>query len=229
MKAFLFGLTIWLSFSLRAATPEAVPEATLEDQLQSLNVPANQAPSAISSEKLYSVQTRFNPLSSRFEVNVGGSRNFTPNSFLNSSQVEAAIRYHFDDRWSLGLEGSYVFNSLTDAGERLLNAENIFPDVAYSKYRVNLMTSFNAFVGKFRLTMDQVFYFDQYFALGPGLVSLNTGNQLALVGDIGFVFWMGKNISLRLGLQDFFFHENRVLSSGYVHHLLGHMDLGLLL
>jgi hypothetical protein len=84
------------------------------------------------------------------------------------------------------------------------------------------------FYGKFRVSMDQVFYFDQYVALGAGSVGLNTGRQTAAVGDVGFVLWLGRKGSIRFGVKDYFYNEQRRLSSSRVHDLVGHIDAGFL-
>lgn len=214
--------------TLFAATETSAPPETksLEDELQSLSVPSNQAPSGVSSESLYSVQSRLAPLDGRSEVTLTGAKNFTVDSFLVSQQVDLGYRYYLTERWFIGASGSYVFNSLSDSGNRLMTQNTRLPDVAYSKYRADLMAGYNLFYGKFRLTMDQVFYFDQYVALGPGVVVQDLGTHPAAVADVGFVFWFGRNYSFRLGVKDYFFHEDRRLSSGMANNLLGHVDIG---
>jgi outer membrane beta-barrel protein len=217
------GLFLVLSVGAFAAETPA-----LEDELQQLAVPTNEMPPAANSEMLYSVQTRLSPLAHRHEITIGGAKNFTSDSFLSSYQIDLGYRFYLSDRWYLGASGSYVFNSFTDAANRLIKAEKLVPDVAYPKFRGDLLVGFNLFYGKFRLSMDKVFYFDQYIALGPGVVSLNTGMQWAAVADIGLVLWMGQ-ASIRFGLKDYFFKENRAMSSGMVHNLLAHLDLGIVL
>lgn len=215
--------------------PEAAPQAetnsglsNLDNELQSLSMPANQLPSGASEEKLYSVQSRYSPLSSRHEVSVGGAMNFTPGNLLTSQQLDLTYRFHISDRWNVGLSGSMVFNSFSATGDRLLSQEAILPDVAYAKYKADLLIGYNIFYGKFRLSMEEVLYFDLYAAIGPGFVFLDSGRQTAAVGDLGFVFWMGKKLSARIGLKDDFYNEVRRQSSGMSHNLLGHLDIGIL-
>ena len=205
------------------------PEISLEDQLERLSAPANQAPSAVNSEQLYAVQSRYSPLEERHEISIGGGHNFTPDSFTVSQQIDLSYRYYLSNRWFLGATGSYVFNDFSQAGQDALNKEGLIPDAAYAKTRIDALVGYNLFYGKFRLSMDEVFYFDQYVALGPGLVSFDTGNEIAVVGDIGFVAWIGKNFSLRFGLKDYFVNHVRVKESGMAHNFLGHLEFGYVL
>ena len=175
---------------------------------------------------MYAVQSRLSPLQGRSEVTITGAKNFTADSFLLSQQVDLGYRYFLSDRWYLGASGSYVFNSLSDAGIRQMNVSKKLPDVAYTKYRADLMVGYNLFYGKFRLSMDQVFYFDQYIAIGPGVVAQDLGTHPAAVGDLGFAFWFGRNFSLRLGVKDYLFPEKRRLSQGLANNVLGHVDFG---
>lgn len=208
------------------ATP---PTPSLEDQLRILQLPENQAPSNVTAEKLYAVQTRYSPLASRGELGLGVARNLTVDSFLSSGEISGKYRFHFNDRWSLGISGSYTFNSLSGAGQRLLELNQLLPDVSYVKGRSDLTAGFNVFYGKFRLSLDQVFYFDQYVELGAGRVWLDRGDSTAAVVDAGFAFWAGRSASVRFGLRNYLFQEQRRLSSGLTDHLLAHLDIGMML
>lgn len=208
-----------------AASP--APAVSLDDQLQSLSLPSNQPPASVSQEKLYAVQNRYSSLKWKSEFTFGGAKNFNADSFITATQLDLAYRIHLSDRFNLGLYGSKGYTSLSSAGERLMT-ESILPDTAYVKYRANMMVGFNAFYGKIRFSMDHVVYFDQYIALGGGRVFLDTIPATAISGDVGFVFWLGKSGSIRMGLRDDFYNQQRRLASSQVHDLLGHVDVGVL-
>lgn len=201
---------------------------SLEGNLNDLNLSSNKAPEGVSSEKLYSVQTRYAPLSKRFEVGMGAANSFIGEPFLNSQQVGLALRYHFDDKWSLNASANYVFNTFSASADRLTTTQNIVPDVAYARYRADLMLGYNVFYGKFRLGMDQVFYLDQYVAVGPGYVALNNNNSVAAVGDLGVALWMGKSAAFRFGVKDYYYHEERRLSADTSQNILGYVDFAFL-
>ncbi len=202
---------------------------SLEDQLQMLNLPANQAPAGISAEKLYSVQSRFNPLSKKVEFSLNSGQDFTNSSFLNSQQIGAGIRYHFNDRWSLGVSAATVFNALTVTAQQMISQNGIVPDVAYAKSKVDASVAFNTVYGKFRVSMDQVFYLDQYIALGVGQVAMDRNSAMMGTLDLGFAFWFGRSGVVRLGVKDYIYKETRLLSTAMTQHWVGHVDLGYML
>jgi outer membrane beta-barrel protein len=210
------------------ATAAAFGGTDIEQQLQDLNLPTNQAPVGRSSEKIYSVQSRYVSVDRKSEVLVAGGKNFSADSFITSYEIDAAYRFHLNDRWHLTLGGGYVFNSLSSAGQKLNEMRRLVPDVAYVKYRGNLLAGYNLFYGKFRVSMDQVFYFDQYIAVGPGLVNMNTVTSPAAVADVGFVFWFGRSFNAQIGIRDYYYRQQRVISSSNVHDLMGHIDVGYL-
>ena len=223
---FLFGIS---AFSDVPMNPTPADES-LSQALEKLEMPANQSAAGnLSSEKLYSVQTRYNPLRFKHEIAVGVGRGLVGSSFLNTNNLELGYRFHFSDRLSLGLQGGYYTNSFNDSGKRLFEQVELVPDVAYEKYRLDAMISFNAFYGKFRVSMDQVFYFDQYVSLGGGQVWLSTQNSPEAAGEIGFVFWMGKRWSSRLGVRDYYYNEARALSTDNVNHVFVFLNFGILL
>jgi outer membrane beta-barrel protein len=209
-----------------AGAAPAPRTSSLEDQLQSLNLPANQAPAGVSTEKLYSVQSRYSPLSRRLELTVGAGQDFTNNAFLSSQQVGGGLRYHFNDRWSLGVNASAVFNSLTLTAQQMIAQDGIVPDAAYARNRWDANLAFNTLYGKFRLSMDQVFYLDQYIALGAGQVTLDRGTTAMGVLDLGFAFWMGRSGVVRVGVKNHLYQEQRQLASVLTQHWVGHLDIG---
>lgn len=230
--ALLLGVLIVMNFleiELAVGATQSAQPASLEQQMQELAVPENKLPINVSQEKLYAVQSRYAPLSKRHEFNLGGSKAVTAENFLVSYQLAGSYRYHFNDRLSLGFNGSYVFNDLSDAAKRLIKKEQLVPDVAYAKYILDTTFLANLFYAKFRISMEQVLYFDQYVALGLGAINMDRGWKPAVVGDIGFAFWIKRNLNVRLGLKDYFHSEQLRNSSSMVHTLLGHLDLGILL
>jgi outer membrane beta-barrel protein len=204
-------------------------DSDLSAQLDDLKMPGNVAPAGVTSEKLYAVQNRYVNLDQRFELTLGGAKNFTGNGFLQMSQIDAGINYHLNNRFSLGLSGSYGFNDFTASANRLIQEERIMPDAAIVKWRSDLLLSYNLFYGKFRVSMDQVFYFDQYVSVGPGLVNTQYGTAPSAVADVGFALWFGKNWSAKFGAKNTLFNEQRYTGSDMAYHLLGHIDVGYLL
>lgn len=221
-----------------APTAEAPAPATenLEAKLDELKLPANQAPAGVSSEHLYAVQTRYSNLSLRPEVSVGGAYNFGGSTFLKMTQLDTTLRFHITNRFDISASYSRAYNEFTSGANELLalgRGEQALVDTALVMSRKDVLIGFNAFYGKLRFSMDNVLYFDQYVAVGPGKVDYTVGasgenlSATSAVADVGFVFWMGRYMSLRAGVKNELFHEKRVLSEGTAYHALGHVDLGI--
>ena len=221
-------IQIVLTFMGTIALASSGTQASLEDQLKSLDMP-NQAPASISREKFYSIQDRYLPLTHKNEFSVGVAANLTGDSFLVTRQMELGYRFHFNNSWSLGLSHAFVSNQFTSAATQLVDSDGIIPDLPYAKTRTDLMATYNVFYGKFRLSQEQVFYFDQYISAGPGMIQLNTGASGAAVADIGFAFWLGKWGSTRLGLKDYYYNEPLRSGTTPSHNLHAHLDIGYLL
>ena len=123
-----------------------------------------------------------------------------------------------------------VFNEFSSSGDTLLKRDDILPDKDFLKFQADAAMEFNLFYGKFRFSMDQVFYFDQYVAFGLGMAELRRGSTPLITTDIGFVFWMGSNGSLRLGLKNDVYEEQHLDgSSSLNHNMITHLSVGYLL
>ena len=209
--------------SSSVATP---PTVSLEDQLKELET-TNQAP-MVSREKLYAVQERYLPLRHKSEVMFGGGMNLTGSQFLRTQQMQMGYAFHFNDRWSMSAHHAFVFNQFTNGADQLKTSDGAVPQVPYASSRTDVMVEYHVFYGKFRWSVDTVSYFDQYVAVGPGLVRLNTGMVGAGVADIGFAFWLGKWGSARFGLKDYIYNEAYRSGNVATQNLHAHFDVGYL-
>lgn len=225
MKYVIGLLTLGLALNANAS------EVPLEEQMKLLDSPVNQLPAGVTvdSEKYYSVQSRYVPLRNRSEIDLNASQLLNGNGFLNTSQFGAAYRFHFNDNWNLSAHAAWMNNARSAAGDRLFSQEDILPDAAYLKNRYDLLLTRNLFYGKFRLTMDQVFYFDQFISLGGGYVNLDRNSSPEAVADIGFGFWMGRTGALRVGMKNYVYREQRRITASIVHDMNAYLELGLLL
>jgi len=222
-----------LSLGANAATTktadtkaEATP-ASLEDQLKALDL-ANQPAAGVNKEKLYAVQTRNLPLKFKSEFNLGFGDNLTGDSFLSTQQLEVGYRFHFNDRWAVGLGYAWVNNTFKSDATTLRDAQGAIPDVPFATSRADLTVEFNTFYGKFRWSADSVSYFDQYVALGAGRIAQNTGSDTGAVADIGLAAWLGKWGSMRLGLKDYYYAEHYRTATQNTNNLHAHLDMGYL-
>ena len=214
-----------LAYGEGTAEPETNKPVSLEDQLKTLDA-GNQAPASANREKLYAVQSRYLPLRFKSEFTLGGASNLTSDSFLQTQQFEIGYRFHFNDRWSLGLSEAWVDNHFKSEVNNLKTNDGAIPDVPYAITRTDLMLEYNVFYGKFRWSAETVSYFDLYLALGPGMVQQNTGTVGAGVGDVGFAFWLGQFGSVRMGFKDYYYNESYRSGAQPSQNLHAHLDLG---
>ena len=199
----------------------------LEEKLEALNIPGNQLPNVVNTDKLYSLHNRYAPLSSRHEISVAMGKNLTIDGFFSSNQVGLIHHYHFNDRFSSVLNINKVFNDLNSSGEILMSRDRIVPDKDYIIHQVDLGLEYNLFYGKFRLGRDRVFYFDQYVSLGAGLVELKSGSTFTATANVGLAFWAGRSTSVRFGLKnDFYEEENLQGSQSFNHNLVTYLSVG---
>lgn len=201
---------------------------SMEEQLDSLALPSNQAPANVSTERLYSVQTRYAPLQKRYELGIIGGYNMTNADFVDSKSVGANVRYHFNDKHSFGISYMQFENKLDKTGQDLLERQSLLPDVDYISSVAEANYGYNLFYGKFRLGMSKVFYFDQYWNFGAGAVDLNSGIAPMINIEGGLAFWMGKRGSIRLGFKNLIFEESNLTGNRINHDLLSTLSINIL-
>ena len=198
----------------------------LEEQLEALNIPSNQLPDVVSREKIYAIQTRHNDLNKKHEWFIGGGNQILGSGHLSHRRFGMNYSYNFNPKWALRINAAKAFNDLNDSGKLLLERQELLPDKDFSKQVFDVQTSYNAFYGKFRLSMDRTFYFDQYVSLGAGVVDLHSGRVPMLTGDIGLTLWMRKNLPIRLGLRSELYREKRVTGEASNYNVIAHIDIG---
>ncbi len=198
---------------------------SLESELKQLDV-KDAVPSSKLVERIYAVQSRATPLQYRTELTLGLAENFGGSGFLASDQWTAEAQFHFSDRWALAAGYSQVSNKFTGAAKNLEEKSGFLPDVDYVKSRMEARLLYNVFYGKFRFTRNQALSFDQYLGLGAAQNDLRSGTNTGPVGDMGFAFWFGQHVSVRLGMKDYYYRENRALSQGYSHNVHGYLQTG---
>lgn len=198
----------------------------LETELSGLAMPLNKGPVSIAKDKLYSVQSRFAPLSGKHEFAMSGGKNLNQDGYINSNQFGTLYRYHINDSWSVGANFFKMNNALSSSGQKLLNDRGVIPDRDYIKNQIDAMAEYNLFYGKLRFNMEQVTYFDQYIALGAGQVSLGKGSAMAAIVDTGLAFWVGKRMTARMGLKNDFYREQNLNGSTNVHNMVGYVAFG---
>lgn len=218
---FKFGLFFFAFAAVCASASDA-----LEKKLELLNVPDDKVTPLIERDKLYVVNTRYSSLDKRHEVSLMGANNFNSDSHILSRQASLAYRFHWNQKWSAGLRYSSYFNELSDPGKTLFKEREILPDNDYAKSSKDAFVSYNTMYGKLRFSKDTLVYFDQYVSLGYGKVELASTEENVYLADLGFAFWIGRNMSARLGLRNEFYIQNRLTGDQSVHNAMGYVSFG---
>ena len=196
----LLILSILLPLQVFAAT-------NLETELEKLDMAKGQAPQSISDEKLYSVQDRALPLKGRTEVTIGAGHQLTGDGFLETNQVSIGAQYHINEKWSVAGSYSNLYNKFTNAADEINQKQRMLPNVVYTTERTELRGEYNLFYGKFRVSREQVYYFDQY--VGLGMTQNTTENNVetqkvdGYVADAGLALWVPPYGAARLGFKNY--------------------------
>lgn len=224
MKKTFLALTL-LSFATAQAATTSTP---LEKELDTLAVPADTAMVSTAKDKLYAIQTRYSPLAGRNEFAVTGGKNFNQDGSVDSNQYGAIYRYHMTDKWAVGMNYYKMNNTLSSSGKKLVNEKGVLPDRDYVNHQIDAMVEYNLFYGKMRFSPEKVVYFDQYWGVGAGQVTLGNSTTTAAVLDLGIAFWMGHRGSLRMGLKNDFYKEKNLNGTTSVHNMVGYLAFGFL-
>lgn len=200
----------------------------LEKKLEKLQLPTDQVPGYVSKDKIYSVKTRYSSLKNRHEVTMFGANNFTPDSHIDNTQVGLSYRYHINSDWSLALRYKKNYNELSKSGESLYKNNALLPDTDFAKTSTDLHLTYNTFYGKMRFSQDSVVYFDHFISAGGGKVELASSSENMYILDTGFAFWIGKNLSARIGLANEFYNQQRLNGSRSKHNAIGFLSFGYL-
>lgn len=223
MKNLIYLPFLLLSFSLCAAEKN-----DLSDKLDDLRVPNDKVTPLISQDKLYLVNQRYSSLINRHEFSFSGAHNFTSVSHMDSKQAGIQYRYHINPKWSVGLRYNNYFNELTPAGEKLFEDQKLLPDTDFALKSTSALLTYNTIYGKLRWTQDKVVYFDQYISLGYGDIELARGMQKLVSLDLGLAFWLGKNMSTRLGVNNEFYTQRQISGPTNIHNAMGYIEFGYL-
>src|SRR5665213_336526 len=156
-----------------AKSTEKTQTTSLEDQMKALDA-GNQAPASVTREKLYAVQSRYLPLTFKSEFTLGGASNLTGDSFLRTQQVEIGYRFHFNDRWSAGVDYAWVDNAFKSDADNLKSTSGAIPDVGFAFWLGQW--------GSARFGLKDYYYTEQYRS---GDVS---SNNIHAHLDLGYLF-----------------------------------------
>lgn len=209
------------------------PAAVASSSSRSLADQVEQLSGGSTGEKFYVVHSQRSGNVGVYDLAVGAGVNTTGDVNIQSTDTMIRAKYHANNHMFVSLAASQVKNQFNASAQRRISEDQIFPDVGFVTSRSDLSFGYNLIYGKARLTKDAVFYFDQYVALGAGLIDqTDTRNSVvtpAMVADLGISFWFGGRVSLAVGAKTYRFQETRIASRGTANHVIGYGNLGMLL
>ena len=200
---------------------------SLEKDLKDLDV-QDAVPSAKLQERIYAVQARATPLKGKRELALTFGQVISGSDFLSSAQFGLEGQYHFNDRWFAAAAYSRVSNRFTASAESLQTSSGYLPDVDFAKSRLEARLGLNLFYGKFRFTSAQALSFDQYLGLGFASNQLRSGTSTGPVIDAGFAFYFPRQVAVHLGVKDYAYQENRLLTKGDTNNVQLYVQAGVL-
>jgi len=221
MAVCVLGLFSFSSFS-------EIEKSELDQKLDTLNIPTDRVSPVVSKENLYIVNKRYSSLRRRHELTFSGAKNFNADSHLETNQLGATYRFHLNADWSFGLRHTQYNNELSSAGKQLFERREILPDSDFALKSTSGFVNYNTIYGKLRMTKNTIVYFDQYIALGYGKIDLASGETNQVNLDLGFSFWLGKNFSSRVGLNNEFYTQQKLEDETNVHNMMGYVEFGYL-
>ena len=206
----------------------AFAASDLTKKLDDLSIPKDHVTPILSKAQLESVNSRYSSLRNRHELTLLGSNNFNADSHIDTKQAGATYRYHINSSWSLGFRYTEYENTLSAAGEKLVDSQDILPDTDYAVKSTDLFINFNTVYGKLRLTDKTVVYFDHYLALGYGDIALASGETQIYTIDTGLSFWFGKHFSSRVGVKNELYVQQKINGNDNTHNVMGYLEFGYL-
>mgnify|MGYP001231063356 CR=1 FL=1 len=201
-------------------------QSSLDEELGALALP-DETPAPAQSVRYQIVQDRSPELARRVALSVGAGQFVSGNGYLSTRTIGAAGTFYFDNKIGASVGYSKVNNKFTSSADRLQKTNGFLPDVDYAKSRFEATGLYNLLYGKFRVSRNTAFIFDQYFELGLALNSLSSGTAVGPVGGAGLVFWLNR-FNFRVSVKDYYYGEKSVYTEGSYHNIVLGTSAGVL-
>jgi len=229
MKKLLMTLLVLSSsYTFAAVDQNNNPKDSLENKLDQLNIPSDRVTPLVSRDKLYIVNSRYSNLNKRHELSFAGGNNYTAESHLVNRQMALSYRFHYSSRVSGGIRHTDYQNELSEAGKTLFKNKALVPDSDFAFKSTEAFITYNTIYGKMRVSKTKVVYFDQYVSIGAGKIDLASGEETLTNVDLGVAFWLGSNMSARIGVKNEFYVQGRLNGKEKVHNAVGFIEFGYL-
>lgn len=163
-------------------------------------------------QKVRIVQNRLVDRNNRIEVDLNYSFVGGGDSYVKTQNGGAAIEYHINPNWSLGVQHQKSYNSLsTEAStiyDRVQACQNAgpgctekFPALDYPIQSTMATVSYYPIYGKLNLFDAAVAHFDIYTLLGYGQIKLLSGTTNITALGLGAGVWLSPRFTTRLEVR----------------------------
>jgi outer membrane beta-barrel protein len=142
------------------------------------------------------------------------------------------LRFHIDERWSVGASGAYYFpdthghdiplSSTSTIFEAVTDTFEVFPEKAVIEWSAGVDTSFIPIDGKFALFNSHILYFDFYLLAGGGVLQTSRSGSLKPAGMVGLGWRLTFNrwLALTVEFRDHLYMENYNAGDEFVNHVM---------
>lgn len=208
MKTLFFFLTsLMLAFNASAQSKK-----DLKDEFQTLGdnqEVVERVKKLDTTQRVRVVQNRLVDRNNRLELAASFGGLSGGDSYVTTTNTGAMLQYHFNPRWSLGLEYQKASNHLTDEGKRIFDkayadqqadpeSSTLFPSVDFPIESKMITLSFYPIYGKLNLFDLSIAQFDLYTLLGYGVKKMNSGESDAFAAGLGTGVWLNSYLTARL-------------------------------
>ncbi len=160
-------------------------------------------------QKVRIVQNRLVDRNNRVELGLNFAYVGGGDSYVKTQNGGAALEYHINPNWSLGVQHQKSYNSLTSEGtsiyDRVQACQNAgpgctekFPAIDYPLESTLATISYYPIYGKLNLFDASVAHFDVYTTIGYGQIKLLSGSTNLTSLGVGTGIWLNSRFTTRL-------------------------------
>lgn len=142
------------------------------------------------------------------------------------------MRFHIDERWSVGASGAYYFpdthghdyplSTTSAVFEDVAGTFEVFPEKAVIEWFAGVDAAFIPVDGKFALFNNYILYFDFYVLAGGGVLQTSrsaTPKPAGMVG-LGWRLTFNRWLAMTLEFRDHLYVESYNAGNEFVNHVM---------
>ncbi|MNK11961.1 hypothetical protein D3C87_300120 [compost metagenome] len=203
------SLTSQVSFAQSKNTARSTKKINAQEDIDTLGGNKDLmelAQSIKAKSKTRIVQERIINRNSRLEMGMLYGGVIGADSYVKTQTFGAALDFHINPRWSVGLRYYDFSNNLTAEGERIYQRAREakaagqtgqFTDIDYPLNATMAVVNWYPIYGKTSFMDIGVTQFDIYLLGGGGQINLDKGSSPIYTAGFGVAAWVNKHLSIR--------------------------------